>query len=58
MREDEMSNIYINDAIDKISRSFHGIFSIDNIPTIKDNDFSIIINVSKQNKKVRILMQY
>ena len=37
--------------MDKISRSFQGTYSIDNIPTIKNNDFSIIINLSKQNKK-------
>ena len=37
--------------MDKISRSFHGTYSIDNIPTIKNNNFSIIINLSKQNKK-------
>ena len=37
--------------MDKISRSFQGTYSIDNIPTIKNNDFSIIINLSKQYKK-------
>ena len=37
--------------MDKISRSFQGTYSIDNIPTIKNNDFSIIINLSKQNEK-------
>ena len=51
MVEEGISNIFINDVMDKISRSFQGTYSIDNIPTIKNNDFSIIINLSKQNEK-------
>ena len=49
--EEGISNIFINDVMDKISRSFHGTYSIDNIPIIKNNNFSVIINLSKQNKK-------
>ena len=37
--------------MDKISRTFHGTFSIDNIPDIDNYAFSIIINLSKQKTK-------
>ena len=36
--------------MEKISRSFNGTFSIDNIPVFDDDVFSIIINLSKQNE--------
>ena len=36
--------------MEKISRSFRGTFSIDNIPVFDDDVFSIIINLSKQNE--------
>ena len=51
MDEEGISNIYINDVMDKISRTFHGTFSIDNIPDIDNYAFSIIINLSKQKTK-------
>ena len=35
--------------MEKISRSFNGTFSIDNIPVFEDDVFSVIINLSKQN---------
>ena len=35
----------------KISCSFRGTFSIDKIPTFKDEKFSIIVNLSKENEK-------
>ena len=35
----------------KISCSFRGTFSIDKIPTFKDEQFSIIVNLSKENEK-------
>ena len=36
--------------MEKIRRSFHGTFSIDNIPVLQDDVFSIIVNLSKQNE--------
>ena len=51
MDEEGISNIYINDVMEKISRTFHGTFSIDNIPDIDNYAFSIIINLSKQKTK-------
>ena len=42
MGEEGISNIYINDVMDKSIRSLRGKFSIDDIHTIKNNDFEII----------------
>ena len=50
MEEDGISNVYIDKLMNKISRSFHGTFSIDNVPVFEDDVFSIIINLSKQNE--------
>ena len=36
--------------MEKVRRSFHGTFSIDNIPVFQDDVFSIIVNLSKQNE--------
>ena len=58
MKEEGISNIYIDDLMKKISCSFRGTFSIDKIPTFKDEKFSIIVNLSKENEKGRILLEY
>ena len=50
MEENGISNVYIDKLMEKISRSFNGTFSIDNIPVFDDDVFSIIINLSKQNE--------
>ena len=36
--------------MEKVRRSFHGTFSVDNIPVFQDDVFSIIVNLSKQNE--------
>ena len=51
MKEGGISNIYIDDLMKKISCSFKGTFSIDKIPTYKDEKFSIIVNLSKENEE-------
>ena len=50
MEENGISNVYIDKLMEKISISFNGTFSIDNIPVFNDDVFSIIINLSKQNE--------
>ena len=50
MEENWVSNVYIDKLMEKISRSFNGKFSIDNILVFDDNVLSIIINLSKQNE--------
>ena len=50
MEENGISNVYIDKQMEKISRSFRGTFSIDNIPVFEDDVFSVIINLSKQNE--------
>ena len=51
MEENGISNVYIDKLMKKISRSFRGTFSIDNIPVFDDDVFSIIINLSKHHEK-------
>ena len=51
MEEEGISNIYIDGLMEKISCSFRGTFSIDKIPTFKDEHFSIVVNLSKENEK-------
>ena len=53
MKEEGISNIYIyiDDLMKKISCSFRGTFSIDKIPTFKDEKFSTIVNLSRENEK-------
>ena len=58
MEEEGISNIYIDGLMEKISCSFRGTFSIDKIPTFKDEHFSIVVNLSKEMKKKRILLEY
>ena len=51
MGEGGISNIYIDTLMEKISSSFRGTFSIDKIPMFKEEKFSIIVNLSKENEK-------
>ena len=51
MEEEGISNIYIDSLMNKISRTFYGTFSIDNIPKINNDVFSVIVNLSKRNEK-------
>ena len=51
MEEEGISNVYIDHLMNKISSSFRGTFSIDNIPTFDDESFSLIVNLSKENEK-------
>ncbi len=51
MGEDGISNVYIDTLMEKISSSFRGTFSIDNIPMFTEKSFSIIVNLSKENEK-------
>ena len=51
MEEEGISNVYIDDLMNKISKTFCGTFSIDNIPVIGDDVFSVIVNLSKENEK-------
>ena len=51
MEEEGISNVYIDHLMNKISSSFRGTFSIDNIPTFDDESFSVIVNLSKENEK-------
>ena len=37
--------------MEKISSSFRGTFSFDKIPMFKEKNFSIIVNLSKENEK-------
>ena len=50
MGEGGISNIYIDTLMEKISSSFRGTFSIDKIPMFKEEKFSIIVNLSKENE--------
>ena len=43
--------MYIDNFMEKISSSFRGTFSIDKIPMFKEEKFSIIVNLSKENEK-------
>ena len=49
--EGGISNLYIDTLKEKISSSFRGTFSIDKIPVFKEEIFSIIVNLSKENEK-------
>ena len=51
MEEEGISNIYIDSLMNKISRTFYGTFSIDNIPEINNDVFYVIVNLSKRNEK-------
>ena len=37
--------------MEKISDSIRGTFPIDKIPSFKDENFSIIVNLSRENEK-------
>ena len=51
MEADGISNIYIDHLMKAISLSFHGTFSLDNIPTFEEETFSVIVNLSKVGEK-------
>ena len=51
MEEEGISNLYIDGLMEKISDSFRGTFPIDKIPSFKDESFSIIVNLSRENGK-------
>ena len=51
MEEEGISNLYIDGLMEKISDSFRGTFPIDKIPSFKDENFSIIVNLSRENEK-------
>ena len=51
MGDGGISNIYIDSLMEKISSSFRGTFSIDKIPMFKEENFSIIVNLSKKMKR-------
>ena len=44
--------------MNKISWSFRGTFSANNIPKFKDKYFSLIVNLSNEGKQVHISSQY
>ena len=46
MEEEGISNVYIDHLMNKISSSFRGTFSIDNIPTFDDECYSVIVKDS------------
>ena len=50
MNQNGISNIYIDHLMDKISYSFRGTFSADNIPKFEDRFFSLIINLSNEGQ--------
>ena len=50
MNESGISNIYIDHLMDKISYSFHGTFSADNIPKFEDRFFSLIVSLSNESQ--------
>ena len=43
--------MYIDNLTEKISSSFRGTFSIDKIPMFKEEKFSIIVDLPKENEK-------
>ena len=51
MEEEGISNVYNDHLMNKISSSFRGTFSIDNIPTFDNESFSLIAHLSKENEK-------
>ena len=55
MDELGISNTYINDIMGKISSSLHETYSFDNILSIDNNEFSIIINLSKGPNSFRLI---
>ena len=57
MKEEGISNIYIDDLMKKISCSFRGTFSIDKIPTFKDENFQLLLIYQKKMKKGRISLE-
>ena len=50
MSEESISNIYIDQLMKKISWSFRGTFSCNNIPIFNDENFSLIVNLSREGE--------
>ena len=51
MTDEGISNLYIDQLMKQISSSFRGTFSCNTIPYFNDQNFSIIVNLSKDNEK-------
>ena len=45
MEDGGISNMYIDNLMEKISSSFRGTFSINKIPIFKEKSFSMIVNL-------------
>ena len=56
MGEGGISNTYNDSLMEKISYSLRGTFSIDMIPTHKNENFCIFFNLSKENEKGKIFI--
>ena len=50
MNQNGISNIYIDQLMNKISWSFRCTFSANNIPKFKDKYFSLIVNLSNEGE--------
>ena len=50
MNQSGVSNVYIDHLMGKISYSFRGTFSADNIPKFEDRFFSLMINLSDEGQ--------
>ena len=50
MNQNGISNIYIDQLMNKISWSFRGTFSANNIPKFNDKYFSSIVNLSNEGE--------
>ena len=48
MNSQGVSNLYLDNFMKKISKSFRGIFSCDNIPIFKETNISVISNLSRE----------
>ena len=48
MNSQGVSNLYLDNLMKKISKSFRGTFSCDNIPIFKETSISVISNLSRE----------
>ena len=51
MNNNGITNLYIDNLMKKISKSYKGTFSCNNIPSFKEHNFSLISNLSKEKEK-------
>ena len=58
MEEGGISNMYIDNLMEKISSSFRGTFSIDKIPMFKEENFQSSLIYQKKMKKGHISLEY